>query len=134
MKKKVVRNNFLSVSFLLGAFCGGCTHTTTFSEPAEKTKSLAPATSRNLENFVLEKELAYSKTSQAVCTAVGFLGAFFALGTLADDAVDKKSSKAGVVSGSLAVSGAGFICGKYFGFISERAEVYLNGAGVKIEF
>jgi len=129
-----VQNLLLTVIVSFCAFFGGCTHTASFSEPAEKTKSLAPATIRNFENFSLEKELAYSRTSQAVCAAVGILGAFYALGALGDDPVDKKSSKTGVVSGALALSGAGLTCAKYFGFISERAEVYLKGAGVKIEF
>jgi hypothetical protein len=111
----------------------GCTHTATFMEPNEKTKTLSPATNRNFENFSLERELAYSRTSQIMCAVGGLLGAFFTLGTLSDESVERKNNRATYVSSGLTFTTAGFACAKYFEFISDRAAVYLNAAGVKVE-
>jgi hypothetical protein len=117
---------------LLSHLTIGCTHTATFAGPDEETKAFAPATSRNLENFALEKELAYSRTTGAVCTAGAVLGGIFTLMALGNETSDNE--KISTVASGLSLTGASVVCANYFSFISERAAVYLNAAGVKVEF
>jgi hypothetical protein len=124
--------NVTSIAVMIIAFLASCTHTATFSEPAEKSKNIAPSTNRNLENSIIEKELANARTSQAVCSVGAVLrGIFLALGAI--NKIDDQSNNSSLISNGFTLSATGLICAKYSGFIADWAAACLNGAGVKIE-
>lgn len=94
-----------------------CTHTTEF----EKTEYSAypQLNSRNLENYMLEKELSFSRTASIGCGLTALSAGFLVEQDL---------------RAALYIFSIGAICMKYQLFLSERAEVYLKGSGVSVEF
>lgn len=126
--------NFLgtSLSAILMFSVFGCTHTATFDKPVEATKDLLPATSRNLESFLLEKELSFARTSEAACGVLSVLSGLAGLNSLSERAVSGAGSRSEAL-GYFALAGGSLICATYSGFIADRAAVYLNAAGVRIE-
>jgi hypothetical protein len=105
-----------------------CTHTTHFYDPPDASKNYSPTTVRNYENFMLEKELSQARTASLMCSVVGGIGLVAGLTTIG------KVFENGASLLPLSAGVGGVTCALWYKFIAERAEVYLEGAGVKIMF